>query len=336
MRTRYHRRDLLARTALGVLGATRVCGAGNARADDGPPETTVLRLPHDPSICIAPIYIADALLRAEGFTEIRRVAYPDYSADQSVLRGDVDFDLQSPVWCAAKIAAGEPITVVGGVHAGCYELFANPPIGTVSELAGQRVGVPAVGSAGQLFVALMAANVGLDPDRDISWVESPTGNFMALLEVGEIDAFLAFPPEPQELRARGVGRSILNITTDRPWSQYLCCLAVASRPFVEHHPIATKRFLRATLKAADLCETEPTTAARLLVTGGYLTDYDQALATLVELPFQAWRNYDSVDSLRFYAIRLHEAGLITMSPQSVLATGADWRFYDEIRRELRA
>jgi NitT/TauT family transport system substrate-binding protein len=57
---------------------------------------------------------------------------------------------------------------------------------------------------------------------------------------------------------------------------------------------------------------------------------------LVELSFRAWRDFDREDSLRFYANRLHEAGLITMSPQTVLATGADWRFFDEIRRELRA
>jgi NitT/TauT family transport system substrate-binding protein len=322
--------------AIGGTGAAGVLRAGDGRAEDGPPETTVLRLPHDPSICLAPIYIADALLRAEGFTEIERVAYPAYSADQSVLRGEVDFDLQAPVWCAVKIAAGEPITVVGGVHAGCYELFANPPIGTVTELAGRRVGVPAVGSAGHFFLALMTANVGLEPDRDIAWVENPIGDFMALLEAGEIDAFLAFPPEPQELRARGVGRSILSINTDRPWSQYMCCLAVANRPFVERHPIATKRFLRATLKAADLCESEPATGARLLVEGGYVTDYERALDVLTELPYRAWRSFDSADSLRFYALRLHEAGLIAMSPQRVLATGTDWRFFDELKRELRS
>jgi NitT/TauT family transport system substrate-binding protein len=333
MQTLHQRRDVL--TTLGMLGALGVLGAADARADEGPPETTVLRLPLDPSICLAPLYISDALLRAEGFTDIRRVTDPDYAAD-TLLRGAVDFDLQTPVWCAAKIAAGAPITVLGGVHAGCYELFADPSIGTVSELRGKRVGVPGLGSAGHFLLILMTASVGLDPDRDIVWVERPAGNFMALLEAGEIDAFLAFPPEPQALRARNVGRSILNITTDRPWSQYICCMAFANRSFVERHPIATKRFLRATLKAADLCESEPATVARTLVTAGYATDYDHAFEALVELPFRAWRDFDSEDSLRFYANRLHEAGLIGMSPQTVLATGADWRFFDEIRRELRA
>ena len=79
---------------------------------------------------------------------------------------------------------------------------------------------------------------------------------------GEIDAFLGFPPEPQELRARGIGRVILNTTTDKPWSQYFCCMAGGGRDFVGDHPVATKRFLRAILKAADICAAEPERAAQ--------------------------------------------------------------------------
>jgi NitT/TauT family transport system substrate-binding protein len=48
---------------------------------------------------------------------------------------------------------------------------------------------------------------------------------------GQVEAFLAFPPEPQELRARKIGRVILNTTTDKPWSQYFCCMVVGNREF---------------------------------------------------------------------------------------------------------
>ena len=42
------------------------------------------------------------------------------------------------------------------------------------------------------------------------------------------------------------------------------------------------------------------------------------------------------DSLRFYALRLHEAGMITASPNALLAEGTDWRFVNELKRELKA
>ena len=75
----------------------------------------------------------------------------------------------------------------------------------------------------------MVAHVGLDPHKDIDWIASPHGNAMELFAQGKVDAFLGFPPEPQELRARKVGRVILNTATDKPWSQYFCCMVVGHR-----------------------------------------------------------------------------------------------------------
>ena len=137
---------------------------------------------------------------------------------------------------------------------------------------------------------------------------------------GDTDAFLGFPPEPQELRARGVDRVMLNTAQDRPWSDYFCCMMYSNRAWVEAHPIATKRFLRAMYKAADCCTAEPERAAQ----------------RLIELPHDRWHEYDSEDTMRFYALRLHEAGMLSNSPNALLAEGTDWRFLNELKRELKA
>jgi NitT/TauT family transport system substrate-binding protein len=324
------RRHFLASTSLAA--AAGVFGARGSLADEGPPEVTTLRLPHDPGICIAPLYIASDLLRAEGFTEIRYVPPPNYS----LARGEVDFDLQTSAWALSHLDAGDPITVLAGVHVGCYELFANEPMRTIGDLKGKRVGIQYIGQAAHLYLAVMAAAVGLDPHEDIDWVASPKGNFMELLADGKVDAFLAFPPEPQELRARGIGRMILSLATDKPWSQYFCCMAVSNRSFVRDRPVATKRFLRAILKATDICASEPETAARRLVDGGFAPRFDLALQTVTELPYNVWREYDPEDSMRFYALRLHEVGMVKSSPNALLGEGTDWRFLNELKRELKA
>ena len=57
--------------------------------------------------------------------------------------------------------------------------------------------------------------------------------------------------------------------------------------------------------------------------------------TLQELPYLQWREYDSEDTVRFYALRLHEVGLLKSSPQKLLAEGADWRFLNELKKELK-
>jgi NitT/TauT family transport system substrate-binding protein len=94
--------------------------------------------------------------------------------------------------------------------------------------------------------------------------------------------------------------------------------------------------LRAILKAADLCVAAPEQAAQRLVDGGFTERYDYALETLSEIPYRSWRDYDPEDSLRFYALRLHEAGMIKSSPNALIANGTDWRFLNELKRELKA
>jgi len=144
------------------------------------------------------------------------------------------------------------------------------------------------------------------------------------------------PPEPQELHARNIGHVIVRTAVDRPWSQYFCCALAGNREFVARHPAATKRVIRAMLKAADLCASEPGRVARRLVDGGFIERYDYALQTLNENPYGQWREYDAEDSVRFYALRLHELGMIKSAPQKIIADGTDWRFLNELKRELKA
>jgi NitT/TauT family transport system substrate-binding protein len=115
---------------------------------------------------------------------------------------------------------------------------------------------------------------------------------MQLLAEGKIDALPDFPPVPQEVGARKIGHVVVNSAVDRPWSQYFCCLVAGNRAFVRQHPVATKRAVRAILKAATVCALEPQWAARFLVDKGYVQRYDYALQTMHELPYGKWREYD--------------------------------------------
>jgi NitT/TauT family transport system substrate-binding protein len=158
---------------------------------------------------------------------------------------------------------------------------------------------------------------------------------MRLLDEGKIDAYLGFPPQPLELRAKKIGHVVLNSMTDRPWSQYFCCMLIANREFVGRHPIATKRALRAILKGADVCAREPERVARFLVDKSYAQSYDYSVATLKDIPYKRWREYDPEDTVRFYSLRLQEAGMIKSTPQRIIARGTDWRFIRELKRELK-
>ena len=321
---------------LSAAGAGGVLGSRAVRAGEGPPETTAVRLSKIPGICIAPQYVAEELLAAEGFTDVHYVELPAAIQHAALASGETDFSLHFAAPLLIPLDAGEPITVLAGVHPGCFEVFGNERIRSVTDLKGKRVGVQVLGSSPHVFLTSIAAYVGLDPAQDIDWVTTAPARPMDLFAEGKIDAFLGLPPEPQELRSRGIGQVIVDSAVDRPWSQYFCCMLAGNTEFIRNHPVATKRVLRAILKATDLCVVEPERVARHLVDEGFTARYDYAIQALTEIPYARWRDYDPEDTLRFYALRLHEAGMITSSPNKIIAEGTDWRFLNELRRELKA
>ena len=181
----------------------------------------------------------------------------------------------------------------------------------------------------------MAGYVGLDPQKDIEWVTSATGSALESFAEGKTDAFLGFPPEPQILRARGHRRVILNTLLDHPWSQYFCCATFGNRDWIRKNPVATKRYLRALYKAAEFCSATPEQAARQLVDAGFAERYDYALETISSLPYDVWDEYSAEDTMRFYSLRMHDVGMLKTAPNRLLAEGTDWRFLNELKREMK-
>ena len=212
-------------------------------------------------------------------------------------------DLDMTQWFVApfvvEVDRGVPVVFVAVVHAGCFELFGTERGRAIRDLRGKIVAVPWLGPGPETFIATMLAYVGLDP-RDVHFVVYPADESIQLLATGQIDAYLGFPPAPQELRGRTIGAVVVNSTLDRPWSQYFCCLA-----------------------------------ARHLVDKGVTKSYDSALQSMTDIPYGKWREYDPEDTVRFYALRIHEAGMIKTSPQKLIAQGTDWRFLNELKKELK-
>jgi NitT/TauT family transport system substrate-binding protein len=332
-----NRRSFL--TGLSAIGAAGLLRTDKLLAASEPQlETTTIRLAKIKGICIAPQYVAEELLLAEGFTDVRYVAVENvgYGLSEKIASGEVDFSLNFAAPLVLAMDAGDPIIVLAGVHSGCFELFGNESIRSIADLKGKSVGVPGLRSSPHIFLTSMAAYVGLDAAKDINWITSSSVKPMALFAEGKIDAFLGFPPEPQELRARNVGHVVVNSAVDDPWSQYFCCMLAGNADLVRNNPTATKRVLRAILKAADLCATEPQRVAQQMVDAGFTPRYDYAVQAMNDVPYNKWREYDPEDTLRFYALRLHEAGMVTSGPQKIIAEGTDWRFLNELKRELKA
>jgi NitT/TauT family transport system substrate-binding protein len=275
--------------------AGSVVSARSGIATEPSPETTRIRLERYPFdvACVAPQWVAEDLLRAEGFQTIE---YVSITGDPDVMAaGGIDIMFMDAPGLVLAVDAGQPVVGLGGMHGGCYALFGGPQVRSVLELRGRTVA--AANRGRRAFVAAKASYVGLDPRKDLKIVIALDAK-QQFIE-GKVDGVLGFPPEPQELRARKIGRVLVNTAADRPWSHYFCCFASGNREFVRNHPVATKRVLRALVKAVDICAAEPEKVVRGLVDRGFLKDYDFSLQALREIPYRRWREYDSADTIRF-------------------------------------
>jgi len=326
------RREFL--TGLTAAGGFAVSTPRSA-ASEPSPETGTIRVSSSIAICTAPQLVSEDLLRAEGFTVVQHGAQTTLGTLEQVATGQVDIGISFIGPTVVQIDGGQSITVLAGVHPGCFELFGTDRVRSVKDLKGKKIAVVGLGSSPHIFLSTMLAHVGLDPRKDVEWTVRPQPESVELLREGKVDAYMGFPPEPQELRARKIGHSVVNSAADRPWSQYFCCMVAANRDFVRKNPVATKRALRAFLKATDVCALEPERIARNLVDKKFTPREDYALVTLRELPYARWREYNPEDSVRFYSLRLREAGMIKSSPQKIISQGTDWRFLNALRKELK-
>jgi NitT/TauT family transport system substrate-binding protein len=330
------RRRFLERTS--ALGAATLLGLDSRlAAADPPPETTRIRLAHAPYICIAPQYLAEEFLFLEGFTECEYRPLGMRTGLDGLAEGRADIAMWASTELLPHLDVGRPVTVLAGVHGGCFQLFGGERVRAIRDIKGKTAAVHYLGSGDHIMLSTMLAYVGINPQQDVTWVTGKElRNAMELFVEGKADAFVGYAQEPPELRARKIGRVIVDTSQDRPWSQYFCCMVVANREFAQRNPVATKRALRAILKAADVCAADPELAARFLAEKLYETRYPLGLEVMKNVAYTRWRDANPEDTLRFYALRLHEVGMIKSTPQKLIAQGTDWRFLNELKKELKA
>jgi NitT/TauT family transport system substrate-binding protein len=303
-----------------------------------PPETTRLRLRVDRPACWAPIHVAEPLLREEGFTEVEYVTAPGPKYPALLEAGAVDM---SPSFSALDMYNMEkhkpPVKFLSGLHVGCYALVGNKHLKSVLDLKGKTVWTGSVENNGpHIFFSAIVAYVGLDPRKDIKYAWVSKDEAMRMFQEGRIDAFMSFPPGPQELLDKGTGRLLLDTNVDRPWSQYFCCTVSGHSGFIKKNPIATRRAIRAIMLANDIVARDPEHALSVLMKKNIWKKKETKyiLKALREIPYSKWRDYNPEDTIRFYALRLNEVGLIRTPPDEFIRQHTDWSFLRSLKDEL--
>jgi NitT/TauT family transport system substrate-binding protein len=99
---------------------------------EGTLETTSVRITKNQGICYAPQYVAEELLRAEGFIDIRFVDTPPPEIGAAIARGKVDFGMTYAAQFVMDIDGGAAVMVIGGVMVGCVEVFVREGVRSIA------------------------------------------------------------------------------------------------------------------------------------------------------------------------------------------------------------
>ncbi|MDH3328606.1 MAG: ABC transporter substrate-binding protein [Desulfobulbaceae bacterium] len=334
-----NRREFLSKTFL--AGTAMYLGIGNdlgLAATEPPPETTRLRIRQWQPACWAPIWVAEPLLREEGFTDIQYPSGPGPESVKMYERGEIDLSPSfAPVDMVNLEQNNHPVTFLAGMHVGCYALVGSERINSVRDLKGKTVWTGSVEDNGpHIFFKTIVSYVGLNPDTDVKYLWVNKSEAMQLFQKGKIDAFISFPPGPQELMDKGIGRLLVDTNVDRPWSQYFCCMISGQSDFVKKNPIATRRALRALLKANDIVAQNPELATRILLERKIRKESERkyVLQALKDIPYDKWRDYNPEETIRFYALRLREVGMLKTLPEDFIKNHTDWSFLNSLKEEL--
>lgn len=344
--TRVSRRTLL-RGAAGLGVAAFVTPLLGACGDDdkervaaqSPTETSAIRIPKVALTAAIAQAMAAEFLREEGFTDIQyvTVARPEEIFSRFA-NNEFDMTLLPANMVTARVDAGDPIVALAGMNAGCFQIVASNAVKTLSDCRGKRLASSGAGFPDDIFLSLTLRNVGIDMRKENTILTQPHDAAVQALTSGEVDAMVTYPPLVNRLRTSDVAHLILDANVDRPWSQYIFSMAVVHRDYLTKNPVATKRALRALLKAADVVAKEPERAAQASKAQGFIPEplYTPTLNELPMIPYNVWRTYDPADTMRFYALRLKESGLINSTPDQILTKGTDFRFLRELKQELKA
>lgn len=354
------RRRALLRGGLGLgvaalgLDAIAACAPKGASAPAAAalpsPETKNLRISW--ALCDAPYWMAGDFLREEGFIvdTFGKHLITDLGV-QPLIQGDVNISIQLANAFVGHVDAGQPLVALGGLHPGCAQVWARPGISSISDLRGKTVAVQTKTfsynnktspNAIFGFLSTLLAHVGIAPGA-VNFVEigpdlSPLDAFLA----GKSDAYLAQAEQATLLQAnpKNPGKLILDTTMDKPWSQVYCCLVTANRDWAKANPVAAKRATRAILRSADaLTKDRHAAASAAIATGAFKASpeiTEQVVSDTIKDMSYEWRAYDPEDTVRFYALQMSDAKLITKTPQEIIAAGTDFAYFRQLRTELKA
>jgi len=197
---------------------------------------------------IYPIAQERGYMREEGI-ELKIVFIEPTPSIQAALAGSVQFTAAGSSALVAITKAGAPLKVVLAVNDRVHQwLLSKPEYAGPKSLKGKRIATTGVASVSTFMLKQIFAQHGLDPNRDLVYLDTGTGNQLPSLLAGAVDAAVLSVEQRYVGRAGGMREMIyFGNEVKNSWGT----LATTDR-FIKEQPKLTAGFIKATLKALRL------------------------------------------------------------------------------------
>jgi NitT/TauT family transport system substrate-binding protein len=267
--------SILAWAALLNVHARGRSQGSSAGAED---ETYVVKIGRGVSVglCASPFIIAEALnyYEAEGLAW-ESITMETGTSNLLLTNGTVDVTNNLLATLIQPIANGLEVKIPLGIHTGCQKVLVrgDSPIKTPADLKGKKIGTSGMATSSTVITQRYLAELGIGvtaENLEVEWVIYQQADLPLALERGQVDAIALGDPTAYITEQEIGARVIINQATDDYLKDEFCCVVVASTSFIQNHPRAAAKFVRAIQRAAAFVQENPDETARILAEGKYV------------------------------------------------------------------
>lgn len=268
---------LAATAAAACSSSPATSSAGSSAASGGTGSLTSIKLGYPlPNVQSVAVQIAtkNGIFKKYGLNVTPTSLGTANVVNAALSSGSVDYSVTSASQLITSVAQGAGVIAISGYTVGTpvdvifsnsfiaqHKLSTSTPVSQlVKSLSGIRVGVSSPVIKTQEGTLLKA--YGVDPSAVKTLTVSSESGLAALLKSGQIDAFIAGPPVPQEAVAQGAGKILITSQNAPVWNAGNANLVLAANAsFAKAHPALTKKVTAAVHAAVEFVLSNTTTAA---------------------------------------------------------------------------
>ena len=230
--------------------------------------------------------------------------------------------------CLVPAANDVNYAIVNGAMIGCQSLWVLADSGyeSLEDLKGKKISAPnGIGNSSYNIGARFFDADGIDPLKDVEFVQVETSACVPAMESGEIAAVVAGDMWAWDMWKNGQLKWLRSITWDEDFTDEPCCVTVMNKDFINENPLMAKYITKAINKAQTYIGNNVEEITQAQIDEGLLTgDLDKLVECMTTYQWGTVDNQFTETALRKIVEDYIRIGLLTTmkdAGKSLVATG---------------